>query len=141
MTGVLALLIGQGRPVVTLSTSYSASDTTVAPTNANARFKLEADGDIIKTLVTGGATDLGDWIVPKAAAGGNYEAKSTLTSGTLSADPSAGSWVALSSDREWGLARTTNGISTAIFTLDIRRVGTTVTLASATVTLSAERTV
>lgn len=140
MTGALAALTGMGRPRITLSASYSVSDTTVSPTNANARFALEADGDIIRTLVTGGATDLGDWIAPKGAAGGNYECKSTLTSGTLSSDPSAGSWVALSSDRTWSLARTTNGISTAIFTLEIRRVGTTNTLASATVTLSAERT-
>ena len=140
MSGMLgAFLSTMGGPLITLSASYTATDSTVSPTNANCRFALEADGDIIRTLITGGATDLGDWIVPKAAAGGNYECKSTLTSGSLTSDPSAGLWVALSADRTWSRAQTTNGSSQAIFTLEIRLVGTSTTLASTTVTLNADR--
>ena len=135
-----AIMATIGGPRVTLNSTYTVSDSTVSPTNANARLQLTSTGDINSIKVTGGTTDLGDWVVPKAAAGGNFEAKSTVTSGSLSTDPSAGSWVALSSSLTWGRAQSTNGTSQAVFTLEIRRVGTTTTLASSTVTLNAERT-
>ena len=139
MTGAVAAAAGVGAPVITLSATYTVSDSTVSPTNANSRFQLTSAGDINSIKVTGGTTDLGDWVSPKGAAGGNYEAKSSVTSGSLSSDPSAGSWVALSSDLTWSRAQTTNGTSQAIFTLEIRRTGTSTTLASTTVTLNAER--
>ena len=140
MSGMLgAFFATMGLPIVTLAASYTVTDSTTSPTNANSRLQLTSTGDINSIRVTGGTTDLGDWVSPKAAAGGNYEAKSTVTSGSLSSDPSAGAWVALSSDLTWSLAQTTNGSSQAIFTLEIRRVGTSTTLASSTVTLNADR--
>jgi len=140
MSGMLgAFFSTMGQPRVLLNASYSITDSTVSPTNANARFQLTSGGDINSIQVTGGTTDLGDWVAPKAAAGGNYECMSSVTSGSLSSDPSAGSWVALSSSLTWSRQQTTNGSSQAIFTLEIRRVGTTTTLASSTITLNADR--
>lgn len=139
MTGAVAAAAALGAPVVMLSATYTVTDSTVSPTNASARFQLTSGGDINSIRVNGGTTDLGDWISPKAAAGGNYECMSSVTSGSLTTDPSAGSWIALSASRTWGRDQTSNGTSQAIFTLSIRRVGTTTTLASTTVTLDATR--
>lgn len=123
---------------VALSATYSVSDGTASPTNASARFRLASSGDIYRILVNGGTTDIGDWIAPKSAAGGNYECMATVVSGSLSTG-TAGSWLALSSDQEWGRNQTTLGTSVCVITVDIRRVGTTTTLASTTVTLTADK--
>lgn len=139
----MSMLFGSaaiGGARVSLSNT-TVSDSTVSPTNANARYKLEADGDIIRTLVNGGATDLGDWISPKAFAGSNYECRSTVTSGSLSVDPSAGSWISLGSDREWSRQQSTTGTSQGIFTLEIRHSVSLVVLATATIQLDAEKTI
>ena len=141
MSGAVAAASAAAGIVVSLSATYTVSDSTVSPTNANSRLQLTSGGDINSIKITGGTTDLGDWIAPKSAAGGNFEARSTLTSGSLSSDPSAGSWVALSSSLTWSRQQTTNGTSQAIFTLEIRNATSGVTLASSTVTLNAERTV
>lgn len=135
MSGVLAMLMGVTgpEPVVTLAADYNPTSTALDPEDASASFQLQSDGDIIS-----GVSDAGDWLVPKSAAPSDYEAKITMTSGTLSSG-TTGSWVALSSTRTWTLNRTTPGLSTAIGTLEIRK-GSGPTLASSEITWDAEVT-
>lgn len=133
------MLSGARITLVTLA-DETVSDTTASPTNASARYKLEADGDIVRTLANGGATDLGDWVIPRSAAGAAYECRATILSGSLSSG-TAGSWLPLSADEEWGRAQTTNGTSQCVFTLEIRNTATLLVLATVTITLDAEQTV
>jgi hypothetical protein len=104
-----------------------------------ATYTLESDGDVVTATTGGGSVDAGDWIVPKASAPSDYEVRATLVSGTLSTG-TTGSWLALSSNRSWTLQRVTVGAATQVtLTIEIRK-GSGAVLASATVTLDAERT-
>jgi hypothetical protein len=87
----------------------------------------------------GGSVDQGDWISPKASAPSDYEVQATLNAGTLTSG-TTGSWLALSSNRSWTLGRVTVGVADQVdLTIEIRK-GSGATLATATVTLDAERT-
>jgi hypothetical protein len=104
-----------------------------------ATYTLESDGDVMSATTGGGSVDQGDWIDPKANAPSDYEVQATLVSGTLSTG-TTGSWLALSSNRSWTLQRVTVGAATQVtLTIEIRK-GSGAVLASATVTLDAERT-
>jgi hypothetical protein len=103
-----------------------------------ATYTLESDGDVVTATTGGGSVDAGDWIVPKASAPSDYEVRATLVSGTLSTG-TTGSWLALSSNRSWTLTRVVVGVADQVeLTIEIRK-GSGATLASATVTLDAER--
>lgn len=105
-----------------------------------ATYTLESDGDVISATTPGGSVDEGDWIDPKASAPSDYEVKATLNSGTLNGGSSAtGSWLALTSNRSWGVTQIVVGVAdTGDLTIEIRR-GSGAVLASANVTLDAER--
>ena len=107
-------------------------------TAATAKYELQSDGDIIGNGVAGGGdVDIGDWVEPRAAAGGDYECKVTINSGSLTTGTS-GSWLALSSTRTWTIVQGVLGSSNVNFTVEIRLVGSTTTLDSATIDLTAE---
>jgi hypothetical protein len=97
-------------------------------------YSIESDGDIVGDP----AGDLGDWIIPRALAGANYEVRATLNSGSLFAG-TTGSWLGLGTTRTWTVQRTTPGTQDANLTIEIRPVSGSV-LDSALVTLSTERT-
>jgi hypothetical protein len=104
-----------------------------------ATYTLESDGDVMSATTGGGSVDQGDWISPKASAPSDYEVQATLVSGTLSTG-TTGSWLALSSNRSWTLTRVVVGVADQVeLTIEIRK-GSGATLATATVTLDAERT-
>lgn len=138
MSGINTLLVG-----VVSSATITISDVTVSASNggagANASYELQTDGDISQSI-NGSASNIGEWVVPRSAAGGNFEVFATLNSGTLSTG-TTGSWLDLGSDRSWGVSQAIVGTKTAVIGLEIRRVGTTTVLDSCTVTLEAERLV
>jgi hypothetical protein len=108
----------------------------VASGTAVSTYTLSSTGDINQTKNTT-TTDIGDWITPKSAAS-NYECFATLSSGSLSSG-TTGSWLALTSSRSWTRNQSTNGTSTAVIVVQIRKIGTTTVLDSATITLEATR--
>lgn len=120
----------------------SLSNVTVVSVGAGtqtATYTLESDGDVISATTSGGSVDEGDWIDPKASAPSDYEVQATLNAGTLTSG-TTGSWLALTSNRSWSLQQITIGQATQVdLTIEIRK-GSGATLASATVTLDAERT-
>lgn len=72
---------------------------------AAAGISYESDGDVIATTSVG-AEDVGDWIVPKAAAPGAYTIRAEVLSGSLAAGSSATDTdLALTSSRGWGWSR------------------------------------
>jgi hypothetical protein len=124
---------GTTAETVTISDQFVTA-TRVASGTAVTVYQLASTGDINRTVNTN-TTDIGDWITPKSAASG-YEVFATLVSGTLTSG-TTGSWLALSSSRSWNVNRSTFGTSTAVVGLQIRKVGTTTVLDSATITLEA----
>ena len=132
MAGALAMLMGLAARV-TLATTYNPSDSVTTPATATAGFRLTSAGDI----ETAGGTyaDGGDWLLPKSGMA-LYEVKATLNSGALTTG-TTGSWLALSSTRTWTVS-TALGAAQAVLTIEIRRIGSSLVLATITVTLDAE---
>lgn len=137
MSGALAFMIGAGgaSATVTLGASYNVDDLTTGSA-ASASFSLESDGDII-TALSSGSTDQGDWLNPKSAAPGAYEARATLDSGDTPSG-TLGSWVALSSTRTWGLSQVGIGAKSCVLTIEVGLGG--VALDTTSVSMSVEQT-
>lgn len=102
---------------------------------AVAGFRLNTSG-IAEKLVRITYTTLETWLAFGTA--GNYECRATLDFGTLTSG-TTGSWLALSSSREWKVEQGAPGITSATITVEIRNASTLVVLDSATITLEAER--
>ena len=139
MSGINVLLMGtSGGAQITLANAivYAIA---ISPSSASASYELQLDGDIV-TYENGVPTDTGDWIIPRSAAGGDYEVYATLNSGTLDSG-TTGSWLGLGTSRSWGVTRSSLGTDSAQIGLEIRRVGTVNVLGSCTVDLNAEVTV
>lgn len=128
-------LRGKSAETVTIGDEFISS-TRVASGTAVSTYTLSSTGDINQTVNTN-TTDIGDWITPKSAAA-NYECFATLSSGTLSSG-TTGSWLALTSSRSWTRNQSTNGTSTAVIVVQIRKTGTSTVLDTATITLEANR--
>lgn len=136
MTGNEQLMLSSGGPRITII-NQEVEHSVTTPANANAGYRLESDGDIGHGQ--GGVFgDAGDWIIPKAAAGGQWECRATVTSGTLTSG-TTGTWEALSSTRTWTRERTSDVVGTdeVIFTLEIRHAVSLVVHPSKTITLRA----
>ncbi len=124
---------GTTAELVTITDEFITS-TRVASGTAVSAYVLKATGDI-NQIVNTDTTDIGDWITPKSSAS-NFECYATLSSGTLSSG-TTGSWLALTSERSWTRNRSTTGTSTAVIVVEIRKVGTSTVLDTATITLEA----
>ena len=136
MSILLAAFAAMGGDRISLS---GVSVSSVGTGTQTATYTLESDGDVMSATTDGGSVDEGDWIDPKAAAPSDYEVQATLVGGTLSTG-TTGSWLALTSNRSWTLQRVTVGVADQVdLTIEIRK-GSGAVLASATVTLDAERT-
>jgi len=69
---------------------------------------------------------------------GDYEARATLRSGTI-INGTFGTWLSLSSNRTWGSPRTTVGENVGEMLLEIRLASTGEVVASAIITIFAQR--
>ena len=139
MSILLAAFAAMGGDRIGLS---GVSVVSIGSGGQTATYTLESDGDVVTATTSGGSVDAGDWIDPKASAPSDYEVQATLNAGTLTFGSSAtGSWLALTSNRSWSVTQIVNSGSSnaADLTIEIRK-GSGATLASANVTLEAERT-
>ena len=135
MSILLAAFAAMGGDKILLS---GVAVSSVGAGSQTATYTLESDGDVMTATTPGGSVDAGDWIDPKASAPSDYEARATLNAGTLTSG-TTGSWLALTSNRSWTLTQVTVGVATQVdLTIEIRK-GSGATLASATVTLDAQR--
>lgn len=113
------------------------SATRLAATST-AGYRLNTSG-IAEKLENAAYTTLETWLVMGSS--GSYEARATLNSGSLTSG-TTGSWLALSSSREWTVTDSVfdlNPVEAEIL-VEIRNATTLAVIDSATVTLSAERT-
>lgn len=126
-------LIGDAAGAVATITLHADTYTTVEEGfAAEAVFTLSPDGTA--TGIFGGSYPTYTYRDGDIAA--NYEVKATLTSGTFTSG-TAGSWLNLGSEREWTARQTVVGTKTVTATFDIRKVGTTTVLGTASITLTA----
>jgi len=136
VSGVMLTTARGGAPgTVSMASTYTV--TYDAPGPGTAIITFESDGDVINTTL---GSDVGDWLAPKSFAPSLYEIRATIVSGSLTSGSSAtGSWLALTSDRNWRrLSGALNTLTTCVLTIEIRYAGGPV-LDTATVTLNATR--
>lgn len=122
--------------VVVSITNQSIFFNAVFPQDAYARYQLDSDGKVYKyTGQTPGtpSTYIEDWVDPNSEAS-NYECFATVSGDALETG-TTGSWLALTSDRMWGIAETGGGTKSTDLTITIREVGTTTNLTSATISM------
>lgn len=113
------------------------SDT--AEGTASAAIEFEADGDVFTHTFSGGATNVGTWLIPAALAS-LCTIRADIVSGSLDVSSSAtGTDLAMTTDRQWGVVDLggTGGVG-AVITITIKFQG--VTIASRNVTLAATAT-
>ena len=130
-------LLGTGDNVVISITNQSISDLDASA--AYAYYFLTAGGQVEQSLQAGGInpTNLEQWCTPTNQSS-NYEAFITVSSGALSGGSATGTWLALSTTRNWYVEEFTSGnTNQCIFTVDIRKIGTGTVLDTATITLEA----
>lgn len=89
--------------------------------------------------INGSSVTLYAWLQGGSAS--DYQIRWTTTSGAVTSAVSAatGTWLECTSNPTWGVQRTTNGSSNATGSVDIRLKSTSAVVASATITLQAER--
>lgn len=134
MLGMLAATLGGPRVSIA---DLSPSAATTSPTNATVQYQLTNAG-VTNTINQGGTTSQGNWVTPAGAAGANYEVRASIVSGSLTSG-TTGSWLALSSTRTWALTQSSIGSSTCVLTIEIRNATSLAVLDSATITLTAEK--
>lgn len=122
------------------ASGISVTDQTIAgsefdPSDSEARYQLTSAGAANKYTETSGYVAIsGEWLLGGSAS--DYECRFTPTIGTLTSGPTG--WNALSSTREWTVARTSPGSKSCTGTIEIGLVGTSTAIDSATIVLSAE---
>ena len=132
---------GGGQGAVSI-TNQNLLDQQTTPTDTYAGYRLNTNGKAqTSTGIAESYSDVtGEWL--RSGSASAFECRATLNSGTLFSG-TTGSWLALTSTRQWDVKYTSNlaGSSTADLTVEIRRVGGTVVSDSATILLEAEVTV
>lgn len=110
----------------------------VSPATATAEFRLNTSGDAETRLNLGSWSSPFSWLLAGSAS--DFECRMTMNSGTNFSGSALGTWLSLGTTRTWSHERSgTNGITTGTATLEIRRASTSTVLATATVTIAAER--
>lgn len=135
MSGAL-IASATGGPTFALA-NVNVNANSATPAHASAVYSLESDGDV-QRFINGAGTDLGDWIIPKFGMS-SYECRMDTISGSLTSG-TVGTWLALSSTRNW--QNLTSAVEARLFTgtISIRRAGTSLVLASATIQVNATET-
>lgn len=123
--------------VVISITDQTITDASGGILSATAGYRLTSGG-FAQSQIGVLFTNIEQWCTPTSEAS-NYEVLVTVTSGSLSSGTS-GSWLALSSTRTWTRTASPGNTETCVFTAEIRRIGTTTVLDSATITLVADAT-
>jgi hypothetical protein len=117
-----------GGAVVQLSGEAFINDfdpSPISPWDTRSGIRINTDGTIDKYLFNGsGYTQidaLTDWIIPNASASSSYQVRLDVTSGTPNYVSAATStWLAMSTNRQWIVRRTTVGNTSWNWTLRIR---------------------
>jgi hypothetical protein len=131
VSGILAPLVGSASGSTVSITLFSETVNELGAAPATASYSLQSIGDIVFT----NQFDEQFWITPQSDMS-DYEVLATLTSGPLTSG-TTGVWLGLGTTRTWSIT-TASGLRTTQFILQLRLVGETTVLASATITLEAE---
>jgi hypothetical protein len=117
-------------PVSLNGGSFLASGTT----SSSCAYIVGSNG-FEKRIINGVTSNVHQWLASGTA--GSYQVMATKTSGSTPTGNALGVWITLSSDVEWQVNQTGTGETTCTLSVQIRAVGGSTILASASVTLDA----
>lgn len=109
----------------------------ITPDTARASFTLGSDGRVT-TEGSAGPSSASSYAWLDSGNGALYDVRATLSSGTTPTGSAVGSWLQLSTSRSWVQTRTSTGERMCDLLIEIRPTGGGATVASATISLSAE---
>lgn len=134
--GMMSMLLGgdDGGNPITL-TDQAVQHVSGGGTSANAEYRLGSDGVAYTRTGTNSYTSVGNWCTPTSLAG-DFEVLATPTTGTTSSG-TTGSWLALTSTQTWAVTANIGATKSCTMTVEVRRVGETTTLDTATITFEA----
>lgn len=137
-SGQISLSDGYGKTAVTVNlTDHSIAHSQTTGNTATAGVRVKNSPAALQRRNGNSYTAYTDeWSIGHSGHGDDYQVRATHISGTVPAGDALGSWLAMTSDREW-LIQSTSGIVTSSFTLEIRK-GTGAVLDSCTIDLHAE---
>lgn len=142
MSGAVLTLLGGGNAASAVTITLDALSIygyASSPATASAVYQINSNGSVYENINGAGYTFRDLWCVPASEAI-YYECYASLVTGTLSGGSAAtGTWLALSTTREWNVSQSTAGSKYTVINVGIRRAGTTTILASADIELFAYR--
>jgi hypothetical protein len=137
MSGILNLVVAGGVRVELTNQSVISGGAGAQ----TATYTLSNAGQASRATTGGGTVNIASqWVRPTSAAGAVYECRATVTSGALSTG-TAGTWLALNTTRAWTVSIAVIGTAAATITVEIRVAASGLVLASASIDLTAERTI
>ena len=111
---------------VVLFTAGNVEDTEVTPGFSSVTVTFANDGSYTGTGNVSGFS--GNWIAPLTAAGGDYEVRMTVNSGSTPGGAATGSWLSLGTTRFWTFSQVIVGFTTSNVTVEIRKASSGVVL-------------
>lgn len=133
---LLQLIAGALNSTRVAISGATQADLTINPSICTVSYQLTSAGVENIFTTSSGLSAIGNWITPTGAAGGNYETRATLNTGTLSSG-TTGAWTALSSTQTWSVVQSGVGSKNCNFTVEIRATSSGTVLSSAVVDLTA----
>jgi hypothetical protein len=133
-----------GAPVLALpATIFSTGFDFAAPYDARAGVKVDTDGYMYSLVSNNWSQVSGSqyWIDDKSATMSDYECQLVRISGASSANLyglNLSTYYTLSSDRAWGIQRTSSGSTTFTGTLYIREIANTSNVVTCGISLTAD---
>lgn len=128
------LLGGSSSSDVIVLLGCSESDLVGVPSGAFVAYSIDSAG--VESGISGVTTSFTNQAVTPSIHTNLYEVRLT-GSGTTPTGSSLNSWLALSSPRSWSFTQNVEGSSSFSGTIEIRAIGSSTTITSASVTLSA----
>jgi hypothetical protein len=118
-------------PITLLSGNYTRL------TNAPASYIVNSDGNI---YAPSGLAIVSQYSWSGGASPSGYEVRVDVTSGSFSGGNSTGAWLNCGTTRQWDRGAALNTFQTVSFTVQIRDASSLTVLASASITLTCDRT-
>lgn len=141
MSGVLSVLLAGGAPGAAQLTDRELTHGVEFGNTAQVRITLGTDGILTTALGVSGTTRAPEWggtNLGFSGLGDHYEARLTVSSGiSPNSGASVDTWLALTSQRIWTIARSSLGSSSGAWLVEIRDLAGVVR-ASATYTVTAQ---
>lgn len=139
MTGVLCVMAGaSGGPLIQLLTPVSVFYASGGLFQAVASYRVANDAFIYTAANFNGVYSVQEQWDSIPSTVGNYEVRATLVSGNTPTGSALGSWLVLSTTRDWTLTASPGNVLVCTLTIEIRDTATSTVRATATVNFTAD---